>query len=209
MVDRCLIFGAGEHFPPTPAVNDGDFVIAVDGGYDYLLSVGITPDIIVGDFDSARAEPPAELTHRLPAEKDDTDMAAAIELAIEKGAKCLNIYGGTGGRLDHTLSNIQCLAGIAQRGVKGFIHGGDFVITAVKNGKLSFASGGRGTVSVFSHSELSTGVYERGLKYPLDNAVLKNTYPLGVSNELTGGVAEISVESGTLIIIYPQGTEII
>ena len=208
MDKKCLIFAAGEYFETAPRIDSGDYIIAADGGYDYLCALGIVPDIAVGDFDSAAAIPPDSITKRLAAEKDETDTAAAINLALEKGFKALHIYGGTGGRLDHTLANIQCLAGLTERGCTGFLYGEDTVITAVKNGSLSFPNGGRGIVSVFSHSDESTGVFETGLKYSLDNATLKNNVCLGISNELTDAPARISVESGTLIVMYPAGTEI-
>lgn len=203
MTDRCLIFGAGEHFLP-PRFEKDDFIIAADAGYDYLLGLNVRPDIVVGDFDSSDTLAPPDIAVRLPVEKDDTDMAAAIRLALDRGFKSLHIYGGTGGRIDHTLANIQCLADIACRGAQGFLYGKGSVITALKDSRISFPPESRGIVSVFSHSDVSSGVYERGMKYPLNNAVLKNTRPLGVSNELKGDAADISVKSGTLIVVFPD-----
>ena len=208
MDKKCLIFAAGEYFEPAPRINSGDYIIAVDGGYDYLHSIGIAPDMAVGDFDSAMSAPPDSITKRLAVEKDDTDTAAAISIALEKGFTALHIYGGTGGRLDHTLANIQCLAGLADKSCIGFLHGQDTVITAIKNKSLRFPSGGHGMVSVFSHSNESTGVFETGLKYSLDNATLQNSVCLGISNELTCSPACISVVCGTLVIMYPAGTEV-
>ena len=115
-----------------------------------------------------------------------------------------HIQCGTGGRLDHTLANIQCIADLAQQGYKGYLFDRDTVITAIHNDKITFPASAHGIVSVFAHTEICTGVFERGLKYPLTDATLSNTYPLGVSNEFTGVNSEIEVRKGTLIVIFPK-----
>lgn len=201
----CYIFGAGEHYGPPPTPVFGDLVIAADGGFAYLEQHGLVPDLVVGDFDSLPKIPQSGVnTIVLPKEKDDTDMVAALREGQNRGYRVFHIYGGTGGRLDHTLANIQCIADLAQKGCKGCLFDRDTVITAIHNDKLIFSATARGTVSAFAHTEVCTGVYERGLKYPLTDATLRNTYPLGVSNEFTGVNSEISVREGTLIVIYPK-----
>ncbi|HCC34518.1 MAG TPA: thiamine diphosphokinase [Ruminococcaceae bacterium] len=132
-------------------------------------------------------------------------MVAAIREGWRRGFRCFHIYGGTGGRLDHTLANIQCLADIAQRGGRGFLFDSDTVITAITNSSIRFPASAKGMVSVLCHSETAVDVNENGLKYSLVNATLSNSYPLGVSNEFTGVPSEISVEKGTLIIMSPIG----
>jgi thiamine pyrophosphokinase len=107
---------------------------------------------------------------------------------------------------DHTLANIQCIAELAGRGGRGYLYDRDAVITAVRDGATEFPAGLRGIVSVFCHSDSASGVRERGMKYELTDATLRNTYPLGVSNELLGAPAHISVRSGTLIIMYPRAS---
>jgi thiamine pyrophosphokinase len=92
---------------------------------------------------------------------------------------------------------------MAERGGRGFLFDRETAITAITNGSIRFPAAARGTVSVLCHSDTAEGVYETGLKFPLANAVLRNTYPLGVSNEFTGAPGEISVREGTLIIIFP------
>ncbi len=210
----CYIFGAGEHYDPPPVPASGDLVIAADGGLTYLEQHGLAPDLVVGDFDSLKKIPQSGVkTIVLPKEKDDTDMVAALREGQNRGFRVFHIYGGTGGRLDHTLANIQCIADLAQKGFKGYLFDRDTVITAIHNSdtaihndndKITFPASAHGTVSVFAHTEICTGVYERGLKYPLTDATLKNTYPLGVSNEFTGVPSEISVREGTLIVIFPK-----
>ncbi len=203
----CYIFGAGEHYGPPPVPSLGDLVIAADGGLIYLEQYGLAPDLVVGDFDSYSlpdSPSPNLKTVILPKVKDDTDMVAALREGKNRGYRVFHIYGGTGGRLDHTLANIQCIADLAQQGCKGYLLDRDTVITAIHNDKITFPATAHGTVSAFAHTEACTGVYEHGLKYLLTDATLKNTYPLGVSNEFTGVLSEISVREGTLIVIYPK-----
>ena len=200
----CYIFGAGERVGAPGAIGADDLVIAADGGYDYAVDEGIAVDITIGDFDSAASRPGGENVITLPVEKDVTDMGAAIELGRARGYALFHIYGGTGKRLDHTLANIQCIADLAQQGARGVLFDRTTVITAIHDDAIAFPEGAAGTVSVFSHTGESTGVYERGLAYPLDDATLRNTYPLGVSNRFTGAASEIRVRRGTLIIIHPR-----
>lgn len=205
----CYIFGAGEYFSPPPSqIKDKDFVIAADGGYLFLKEHNIPVNLVVGDFDSMSCPKEKNIeVITLPAEKDETDMGFAINEGIKRGYKVFYIYGGTGGRLDHTLANIQCICDIAKRGGRGYLFDKDTVITAIHNDTITLSAATHGTVSVICHGDTALGVNLKGLKYPLVDAVLRNTYPLGVSNEFIGTVAQISVEHGTLVIIYPNYTE--
>jgi thiamine pyrophosphokinase len=203
----CHIFGAGDESGVVPEIRQGDYVIAADAGFLYSEKCGIKPDMIIGDFDSLGKIPKGNTVIILPQMKDETDMAAAIKEGEKQNCEIFRIYGGTGGRLDHTLANIQCLAELAQRALRGYLYDNASVITAIHNDCISFPEEASGTVSVFAHSDIAEKVCEKGLKYELDNAKIKNTFPLGVSNEFTGARSTISVKNGTLIIIYPAGTE--
>lgn len=200
----CYIYGAGDHYGPPPKPKNGDFVIAADGGYSYLADHGLDPDLIVGDFDSLDSPPIGKKTITLPEEKDDTDLAVALLLGLERGFNRFHIYGGTGGRLDHTHANIQCLAYLSRQGAQGYLFGEDSIITAIHNGSIHFSQEAEGLISVFAHSDVAYGVYENGLKYALTNATLYNTNPIGVSNEFIGLPSSVSVKDGTLIILYPK-----
>ncbi len=201
----CYIFGAGSC--QNAVVTDDSLIIAADGGYEYLKKAGIKPDIIMGDFDSLGYIPKENNVTVLPAVKDDTDMAKAVQYGLSQKADTFVIYGGMGGRFDHTFANIQLLTLIAQKGKKAFLLGEGTVITAVCNGEIYFDKEYNGYISVFSHSEKSTGVFISGLKYELDNAEINNTVALGVSNEFTGKNAKIRVENGVLIIMWQQKTD--
>jgi thiamine pyrophosphokinase len=191
--------GAGEYFGSFTC-NAGDLIIAADGGLDRLRTLGIEPDIIIGDFDSAETVPEGGNVVVLPHEKDDTDTLAAVRYGLAQDIHEFHIWGGTGGRADHTAANIQVLAFLSKNDSRGFLYGDGMIIIAVTNGSI-IITGERGRyVSVFSHSDVSYGVTLSGLRYPLDSATLTNTFPVGVSNEFTCGEAEITVEIGTLII---------
>lgn len=201
----CYIFGAGEHYEPPPVFRPDRFIIAADGGYAYLLEKGMPCDLLLGDFDSFTGTTPVGVDAlRLPKEKDDTDMVAAIRAGWERGFRVFHIYGGTGGRLDHTLANIQCLGDIAGRGGRGFLYDKESVITVLREGRISFPKDARGILSAFAFTDTASGVYESGLKYALRDATLSNRYPVGVSNAFVGEASSISVREGMLIVIYPK-----
>ena len=182
-----------------------DLVIAADGGYAQLGS--IRPDLVVGDFDSLGYVPENETVVRHPAEKDDTDTMLAARIGLERGYRAFLLLGGVGGRLDHTLANIQTLAFLRENGAHAALLGESETITLIQNESLRFREGLSGTVSVFSYGPVARGVNETGLAYALDNATLTDDNPLGVSNEFTGQPAQISVGDGRLIVFYSGNPE--
>ena len=199
----CVIFGAGNEFPEKTALPEDDsYIIAADGGLKTLEKLGIEPDHIVGDLDSLNEQPDESIFTKLPHVKDTTDTFEAVKIGQSRGCTEFHIYGGTGGRLDHTLANIQLAGMLSQIGQKAFIYGHNYIITAVTDGSFSLPCCGSGFVSVFALSDICKGVDIRGLMYETDNAELTNTFSLGVSNEFIGKPAEISVKSGTLCIYY-------
>ena len=200
----CYIIGAGENYELNFTPSSNDFVIAADAGLRYLEQCGITADLVIGDFDSLDDTPTHPNTMALDAEKDETDMFAAVREGIKAGYSAFHIYCGMGGRIDHTIANIQTLAYLSQNNMQGFLFGKDIVITAITNRKISFNKVPSGYISVFSHTEKSEGVYLQNLKYELNNATLTNTFPLGVSNEFIGKESSISVSDGTLLIVFPK-----
>ena len=178
----------------------GDLVIAADGGYAHLH--GIHADLVVGDFDSLGFVPAGESVVRHPAEKDDTDTMLAARIGIERGYRAFVLLGGVGGRLDHTLANIQTLAFLRENGARAALLGEGETITFLQDESLRFRAGMSGIVSVFSFGAVAMGVYERGFAYALTDATLTDTNPLGVSNAFTGEAAEVSVRAGRLVVLY-------
>lgn len=198
----CYIIGAGDCSKLDFKKEKQDYVIAADGGYKHLLSANIVPDILIGDFDSLKTVPQDIEIIKLNPVKDLTDMNFATEFGIEKGYAEFVLFGALGGRIDHSLANIQLLAQLSKKGMKASIRDGNAVITAVTNGKVTFDSSFKGYVSVFAHSDVCENVNIKGLKYSLKNAALKNSFSLGVSNEFIGTNSEIEIGSGTAIIVY-------
>ena len=200
----CYIVGAGENYGLDFTTEVGDLVIAADGGLAYLQAQGITADITIGDFDSLAQKPMQPNVITLSSQKDDTDMSAAIREGIKRGHKTFQIYCGTGGRVEHTIANIQMLGYLSQNKMRGYLIDRNTIMTAVTNSSISFANSHRGYISIFSFSEKSTGVCLKGLKYKLEDAIMTNTYPIGVSNEFIGVESTVFVSEGTLIIVFPR-----
>ncbi|NLD59260.1 MAG: thiamine diphosphokinase [Clostridiales bacterium] len=201
---RCWIVGAGDFcargFAPAP----GDWVVAADGGLASLAQIGVSPDAVVGDFDSLASPPEGAEVVRLPVEKDETDMLAAIRLGLERGFRDFRLYGGTGGRLDHTVANLQLLCYLSLRGARGRLVDESCQFTAITDGELRFGAASTGVLSVFAPLGEARGVALEGLRYPLEGATLRGDYPLGVSNAFVGRPARASVASGTLLVALPH-----
>lgn len=198
----CYIVGAGEEVPLRFVPCEDDLVIAADGGYRYLLAAGIRADIVVGDFDSLGSPPDHPHIVRLKKEKDETDTGAAVQIGLENGYRNFIIYGGTGGRFEHTFANIQLLTGLAATYCRGELIGHGQRYTVIQNGTLEFAAGNKGRISVFAMGEKASGVTLEGLKYPLNNYTMTNGFPIGVSNEFMGEKASVTVKEGALLVIY-------
>jgi len=200
----CYIVGAGVNYGLDFVVADGDLVIAADGGLDHLRKQGIAADLAIGDFDSISDRPAQGKIIILDKDKDHTDTFEAVQYGIAQGYESFHIYCGTGGRFDHTFANIQLLGYLAQNGKRGYLVGRDYVITVIANGSISFDSGYRGYISVFSYSDMAAGVWIKGLKYELENHSLASTSPIGVSNEFIGADSTITVNNGSLVITFPR-----
>jgi len=207
MEGSCYIFGAGQATRPLPRIQAADLVIAADGGYAYAIEAGLRVDVLIGDFDSLSALPPeGPLVRRLPKEKDETDMLAAIQYGLEKDFSRFHIYGGTGGEIDHTLANIQCLLYLAKRGARGYLYGSGCMITALR-GEVWLAPQESGTISLFAIGGGASGVCLRGLQYELEDATLQPDFPLGARNACIGKPVYIRVADGILGMVCPIGTK--
>lgn len=206
---RCIIIAAGDLTVSEIPVSEEDLLIAVDGGLDYCGLLGLDPDLAVGDYDSVSEKQLAKLDQwelqspgrvmRLRPEKDDTDTLAAIRLALERGYSSFLIYGATGGRLEHTIANIQCLLFLKHHGAGGYLMDGLGMIFVMENEEVRFQASMEGYLSLFALGEEASGVDIRGMKYELNNARIANDFPIGISNEFIGREASVCVQSGQLL----------
>lgn len=201
---KCVIIGAGELFGDVK-LDTGDYLIAADGGLDHIKSLGLTPDVIIGDFDSvsdAREMPEGIEVIRHPVEKDETDSYLAYRLGYERGFREFHIFGGTGGREDHTFANYCLLLKAKNEGCNAFLYGKDQISTVIKNEKMRIFGNPGASFSVFALGAIASGVTVKGAKYEAEKVTLTPDFPLGVSNSFTdSGYADIEVECGALLIM--------
>ena len=200
---KCVIFCAAGFDGLAAPIENNDIVIAADGGLLHTQRLGITPDVILGDFDSLGFVP--EGANVFPVEKDDTDAMLAVRRGLAMGCREFLLYGSLDGkRLDHTVANFQTLQFLADHGAVGYLIGADHMVTVLKNGTLSFPPDADGILSVFCLGADATGVNIEGLQYILKDGTLSPGFPLGVSNHFIGSTARISVKQGSLLLIWDR-----
>lgn len=199
---RCFIFAAGTYYGLRERPQTGDLVLAADAGYLACRQAGITPDLLLGDFDSM--DQPADFDHvrRVPVEKDDTDTMLAVKTGLEQGCGEFYIYGGTGGRrLDHTLANLQMLLLLRRQGARAWLYDDAFVYTALENESITIPRTVEwGLLSVFCLGADAHGIDLEGVQYPLRDATLTAGFPLGVSNHILEPQARVAVREGSLLV---------
>ena len=199
----CVIFCAAEFDSLIRPLEEEDLIIAADGGLRHTNRLNINPSIILGDFDSLGYVP--EGANVFPVEKDDTDAMLAVRKGLELGYREFLLYGSLDGpRLDHTVANFQTLGYLCEQDSQGYLVGNQIIVTALRNGSLRFPAGCTGTISLFCLGEAAEGVTLSGLYYPLEKGTLTPYFPLGVSNHFTGKEAEISVQQGTLLVMWDR-----
>jgi thiamine pyrophosphokinase len=207
---QCVIFVNGEIPDPVTVhrlVEEGELLVAADGGARHALALDLLPHVVIGDLDSLDPDDEVQLraanTHFLihPVAKDGTDLELALTYAVEQDADPIVVVGALGGRLDQLLSNILLLTMpiLEGRDVR-LVHGLQtaFVIRdrAVLLGKPG------DTVSLIPLGGPAHGVTTHGLVYPLTEGSLPFGLSLGVSNEMTGKRAEVSVRDGVLFCVH-------
>ena len=180
------------------------FVIAADRGLDIALEAGIKPDLVVGDFDSAKSEVPEGVECvRVSPVKDDTDAMLAADFALKYGCNELRFFCALGGRIDHTIANIQMLHHFKIRGIDGVLFGDDTKLFLLSDESIEIPKYD-GYLSVFAY-EKNAIITERGVKYPITNHPLTNDMPIGVSNEILDEKAVITAHSGTALVLEVHG----
>ena len=202
---RAFIYTGGTVYADGVAERpeEGDLVIAADAGYRHAKSLGITPSVLLGDFDSLGV-PDADDTveiFQVPAEKDVTDTQLAVQVALERGATELLILGGLGGRADHLLSNLSILESLWTKRIRCVIDNGKNRIRFIRNDSIIIPRSHYKYLSLIAVDDVVKGVTVEGCKYPLKKAKLTRLHQYAVSNELTGNCAFIDVPRGGVYLI--------
>ncbi len=195
---RCILVCGGEFAAEKFCIQKGDVLVTADSGYAYVKDC-VHVDYAVGDFDSLGYVPEGVEVIRHNPVKDYTDTQLAMEFAAEKGADEFVIYGALGGRLDHTLANIQTGYSFAKRGIKVTFKGKDCTAFYIMDRAVLRGEKGR-FFSLFALDD-AEGVTIKGAQYNLDGAKIVDDYPLGVSNAFTDGDCIVEVKKGILFAI--------
>ncbi len=209
---RAVILANGPLPDPEAArrhIGTEDWLICADGGTRHALTMGLTPDVVIGDFDSLGPEIRAVLESRgvqmraYPADKDQTDLELALELAVSEGFTAIDILAVQGGRLDQSLANLLLLVrpewgqaqvrAIVESEVAWVVRGGQRV-------EISGAPDDRLSLIPLAHQV--TGVTLTGVQWPLDKATLELGSTLSISNALTEPTAHLHVGEGVLLVVH-------
>ncbi|OIN95362.1 MAG: thiamine diphosphokinase [Anaerolineae bacterium CG1_02_58_13] len=215
---RCIIFANGI-LPDLAAarrlIRPDDLILAADGGTRHALDLGLTPSIVIGDLDSISDEERRKMKEdgvRLiqhPRDKNETDLELALDYAIQNGQRKIVIVAALGGRLDQTLGNLALLTDPRHKPALSEVEGS--LDTRLDDGveqtffcrDRSEVEGRRGDlVSLIPWGGEVRGVRTQGLRWQLSDEVLLPHKTRGISNEMTGEVANIQIQSGLLLIVH-------
>lgn len=188
-------------------------LIAADRGVEFFMGTDLEPDVAVGDFDSLSAEGAKymeTLKHteirRLKPEKDDSDTQSAANYAIEQGTERIMILGATGNRIDHLMANFGLLMlGKTKQVQIVFVDAYNYM-SLIESGMILKKEEQFGKyVSFFPIEGEVTGLTLKGFKYPLNSYTLKvEDSGLTVSNEISDPEAEVTFETGKLLMIMSR-----
>lgn len=205
--NRCVIIGGGDCSAGIlkAHITLNDYVICADGGYDTAIKSDISPDLLIGDFDSINAIPENVRRIILPVEKDVTDSVAAFNEGVKQGYNKFVLFGGTGGRNEHTLANISLMANASRKGIDFTIIDEKHIFRSITNSSVKIKKRENQQISVFAYGNIADGVTLKGLYYPLNDFSLDPfDGALGTSNHIVDEYGEITVKKGTLVIIETQ-----
>ena len=201
----------------TLALQEGDLLIAADGGYAACLRAGFEPELLLGDFDSIEGGEEGVLAESarcdrivLPCAKDDTDTLAALREGLARGYKSFAIHNALGGDMGHAMANVHCLEWLHEQGTSGILYGAGqaAILVHPEDGQLGLKEAApqielpvKTRVSVFAFGGTATGVQLKGLRWELEDAQLAPQDSIGVSNEVASDDPKVAVGEGALLII--------
>ncbi len=208
---KALIFGNAEIKSDDwvhSLISEDCYIICCDGGIRHLFRLGLTPDIIIGDLDSAEEAHISYYQNKsvpfqvYPAAKDQTDMELCMAYALSLNPDEIFIFGGMGSRFDHSLANANLLWVAREKNVTAWLMQESNQMTLIDNHTSLALTGVPGDIiSLIPYSEVTTGVTTSGLAYPLAEATLYRYASRGVSNVMQGETARVTVASGALFVI--------
>jgi thiamine pyrophosphokinase len=186
-----------------------NYIIAVDGGLCAAKSLGLIPDLIIGDFDTIAPNILMEFNEkskiiRLNPEKDDTDTCEAFNQAILLNPKEIHIFGGIGSRFDHSMANIFLLKKARELSIDAYIISKLNKISVINNKKIFKKEDAFGKyISFIQFDGSAYGITLKGFKYPLLDFDFdtNKTYRLGISNEYEADICEIDIKKGFILAI--------
>ena len=201
---RCVIVGGGEINNVSAIkkyLSENDFYIFCDSGLFHKKKLDISPNLIVGDFDSHEKPETNIETIVLPREKDDTDTVFAVKEGIKRGFTNFLLLGVCGGRLDHTLGNVSILLMLHSKGMTGKIVD-DYSEMEILDSETKYIDNSFSYFSLLNIDGTCRGVNEKNAKFPLENAEITSEYQYGISNEpLPGKGADVNVKEGRALLI--------
>ncbi|MDR0405807.1 MAG: thiamine diphosphokinase [Clostridiales bacterium] len=178
-----------------------DMIRCADGGNNTAAAIGVTPNIVIGDMDSVKGTLPPTVRRAVhPRNKDKTDLDLCIDYALGIGCTEIILLCANGGRIDHSLAALISLRRITEAGAEGMLltkRGKVFMI----RGKTSVKRGEYSKISLIPVTDTVKGVTTEGLQYALENATLRQTDNLGVSNAFSTVEASVDVKEGILCIV--------
>jgi len=207
---RIVLFANGDLPLPNQFkadLNEEDFLIAVDGGLHHLSALDLTPDLIIGDLDSADRDEVDRLAtlgvavRSFPPEKDETDLELALDAALEMNPHIIWIAGALGKRLDQTLGNIFLLTQSKLFNVDVRLVDGTRQVFLIRNSVVIQGEPGQ-RISLLPLNGPVTGIRTTGLKYPLEDETLYPDRTRGISNCLTKSSAKVTIQKGFLLCIH-------
>ncbi|MBE7010597.1 MAG: thiamine diphosphokinase [Ruminococcaceae bacterium] len=204
---KAIVIAGGDVSSPAfykPLVSDADLILCADSGYLQAKKIGITPHLVIGDFDSMEEACLPKDVQRvvLPVEKDETDLHTCIRYAIEQGATEILVFGGRGTRLDHSLAAISLAYMAYLKGVRVRLIDAHNELM-VFSGEIMVQKREGYHLSLLPLTE-TDGIYTEGLYYPVDNGSMQWGNPYGVSNEFVAETAKIRVDSGVMLLILSR-----
>ena len=207
---KAVVFGNGDLADVSRVrahIDKDTLLIGCDGGAGHILSLGLTPHAVIGDFDSISARDDRALRHRkveyirYPREKLYTDTELGVALARKRGCREIILTGIRGTSTDHMFGNIFLLAKkkFASLNIK-IIEGKEEMMLARKRIRIKGKIGD--IVSLIAISGNASGITTKGLFYPIVNDALSAGSARGIRNRMTSKHAEITVRKGSLLVIH-------